>query len=64
MNIAALLALLLSSGACAPSDFHAGDGSTLRVVVCPLTLPPAAAPAPEDAPPPPPARPPVPERHI
>ena len=38
MNIAAILALLLASGACSKSDFHTADGATLRVVVCPMTM--------------------------
>lgn len=39
MNIAAILALLLSSGVCAKADFHGQDGTTLRVVVCPVMAP-------------------------
>jgi len=48
MNLAAILALLLSSGVCAKSDFHGPDGNTLRVVVCPVMAP--ADPPAEDAP--------------
>jgi hypothetical protein len=62
MNIAAILALLLSSGACSASDFHGSDGTTLRVVVCPVTLPAAPAEAPHA--PAAPEAPAVPERHI
>jgi len=53
MNLAAILALLLSSGVCAKSDFHSPDGTTLRVVVCPVMAP--AAPPADDPPAPPPA---------
>jgi hypothetical protein len=49
MNLAAILALLLSSGMCAKSDFHSPDGMTLRVVVCPVMAP--ADPPAEDEPP-------------
>jgi hypothetical protein len=31
MNLAAIFALLLSSGVCAQSDFHGSDGSTLSI---------------------------------
>jgi hypothetical protein len=55
MNLAAILALLLSSGVCAKSDFHSPDGMTLRVVVCPVMAP--ADPPAEDAPPPAPPEP-------
>ncbi len=54
MNLAAILAMLLSSGVCAKSDFHAPDGNTLRVVVCPVMAP--AAPPSDDAPPPAPPK--------
>ena len=52
MNLVAILALLLNSGVCAKSDFHSPDGTTLRVIVCPVM----AAPEPPvpDAPPSPP----------
>jgi hypothetical protein len=50
MNLAAILALLISSGVCAKSDFHSPNGATLRVVVCPVMAP--ADPPAEDAPPP------------
>ena len=50
MNIAAILAMLLSSGACAKSDFHGSDGGILQVVVCPMTMPPAPPAAPEPPP--------------
>jgi hypothetical protein len=63
MNIAAILTLLLSSGACSATDFHGSDGTTLRVVVCPMTVPAAADPAPQDAPAKP-VQPAVPERHV
>jgi hypothetical protein len=52
MNLGAILAMLLASGVCAKSDFHSPDGTTLRVIVCPVMAPaepPADAPA--DAPP-------------
>jgi hypothetical protein len=49
MNLAAILAMLLSSGVCAKSDFHSPDGATLRVVVCPVMVP--AEPPAEGAPP-------------
>jgi hypothetical protein len=39
MNLAAILALLLNSGVCAKTDFHGSDGTTLRVVVCPMMEP-------------------------
>ncbi len=54
MNLAAILAMLLSSGVCAKSDFHGPDGTVLRVVVCPVTVP--AEPPSDDAPPPPPKK--------
>ena len=53
MNIAAILAMLLASGACAKSDFHGTDSTELRVVVCPVLAAPGAE-APDPAPPPPP----------
>jgi len=55
MNLAAILAMLLSSGVCAKSDFHSPDGATLRVVVCPVMAP--AEPPADDAPPAPAAKP-------
>jgi hypothetical protein len=54
MNLAAILAMLLSSGVCAKTDFHGSDGSNLRVVVCPSMAP--AEPPADDAPPPPPKK--------
>lgn len=57
MNIAAILALLLSSGACSASDFHAPDGTTLRVVVCPMAVPAADGPPPAPVAPEKPAKP-------
>ena len=48
MNIAAILALLLSSVVCSKSDFHAPDGSTLRIIVCPVTAPSASGNEPSD----------------
>jgi hypothetical protein len=51
MNLAAILALLLSSGVCAKSDFKSPDGMTLRVVVCPVMAP--ADPPADEAPAPP-----------
>lgn len=51
MNVAAILALLLSSGVCGKSDFHMADGGTLRVVVCPMVEAGDAAPAAPAAPP-------------
>jgi hypothetical protein len=62
MNIAAILALLLSSGACAKSEFHASSGTTLQVVVCPMMAPDAGQETAPDAPPAPPAAPPKDER--
>jgi len=61
MNLAALFALLLQSGACAPTEFHGSDGSNLTIMICPM-LKPAPATTPEDAPaqeeaPKPPAKP-------
>jgi len=52
MNLAALFAMLLSSGLCSQSDFHGSDGSTLSVIVCPHLTPaaPSDAPAGEPAP--------------
>ena len=44
MNIAAILALLLSSGVCAKTDFNGPDGTILRVVVCPVLSNPDAVP--------------------
>jgi hypothetical protein len=55
MNLAAILALLLSSGVCAKTDFHSPDGATLRVVVCPVMAP--ADPPADDAPAAPPPAP-------
>jgi hypothetical protein len=55
MNLAAILALLLSSGVCAKSDFHSPDGNRLRVVVCPVMAP--AEPPADDTPPAPPSPP-------
>jgi len=55
MNLAAILAMLISSGVCAKSDFHSPDGATLRVVVCPVMA--APEPPAEDAPPAPPPEP-------
>ncbi len=46
MNLAALFALLLQSGACAPVEFKGQDGSGLTVLVCPM-LRPSAEPSPE-----------------
>ena len=54
MNLAAILAMLLSAGVCAKSDFHSPDGNTLRVVVCPVMAP--VAPPADDAPPPAPPK--------
>lgn len=52
MNLGAVFAMLVQLGACAPVDFTGGDGSSLRVLVCPVRLapaqPPAAPPAGED----------------
>jgi hypothetical protein len=60
MNLAALLALLLSSGLCAKTEFRGADGSMLDVVVCPVMQPAGGAP---DAPPaPPPPAPPPPDQ--
>lgn len=39
MNLAALFAFLLQSGACAPVDFNGQYGSTLTVLVCPMLKP-------------------------
>ena len=39
MSIAALLALLLTSGVCAESTFVGPDGVTLHVVICPHLVP-------------------------
>ncbi len=51
MNVAAILALLLSSGVCGKADFRGGDGGTLRVIVCPIMQPPGDKPdAPDAAP--------------
>lgn len=52
MNIAAILALLLSSGACAKTEFHSPAGATLQVVVCPMMRAPSSDPSDENAPPP------------
>ena len=49
MNLAALFALLLQSGACAPTDFQGTDGSKLTIMICPMLKPAPAAPS-EDAP--------------
>jgi hypothetical protein len=46
VNLAALLALLLASGACAETDFRGADGAVLSVVVCPRVIPPGDAPPP------------------
>jgi hypothetical protein len=51
MNVAAILALLLSSGVCGKADFHSADGSVLRVVICPMMQGSARENAPEGAPP-------------
>ena len=50
MNIAAILALLIQMGVCGKSEFHAPDGGTLQVVVCPMMA--APQPPAEDTPPP------------
>lgn len=51
MNIAAILALLISSGACGHADFNSPDGGTLQVVICPMVQGPAHEPPAEgDAP--------------
>lgn len=39
MNLAAIFALLLSTGVCSQSDFQSRDGSTLSVMVCPRVIP-------------------------
>ena len=33
-----MLALLLQLGVCGKSDFHTSDGTTLRVIVCPVAM--------------------------
>ena len=56
MNVATLLAMLLSAGVCDKADFHTPGGGMLRVVVCPMLQAPGgeqqSAPndAPDDAP--------------
>jgi hypothetical protein len=49
MNLAALFALLIQTGACAPTEFHGSDGSTLSVLVCPMMNAPTAT-SPDEAP--------------
>jgi hypothetical protein len=56
MNVAAIFALLLSSGVCAQTEFQRSDGSQLAVMVCPRMAPAPDAdtpadPTPEEAPP-------------
>ncbi len=47
MNLAAIFALLIQTGACTSSEFHGGDGSTLSVMVCPMMQSPANSPSPD-----------------
>ena len=42
MNLAAIFALLLQSGACAQSTFRGPEGAVLTVIVCPQVLVPDA----------------------
>jgi hypothetical protein len=42
MNLAAIFALLIQTGACATNEFHGSDGSALSVMVCPMMQAPAA----------------------
>jgi len=45
MNIAAILAMLVQAGLCAPVEFSGPDGAQLTVLVCPmLTQPKQSAP--------------------
>jgi hypothetical protein len=57
MNVAAILALLLSSGVCAKTEFHSTAGATLQVVVCPMMAAPGGDAPSDGAPPPPPPAP-------
>lgn len=36
MNLAAIFAMLMHAGVCAPVEFSAQDGSSLTVLVCPI----------------------------
>ena len=42
MNLAAIFALLLQSGACAQSTFRGPEGAVLTVIVCPHVVVPGA----------------------
>jgi hypothetical protein len=64
MNVAAIMALLLSSGVCAKTEFHSAAGTTLQVVVCPMLAAPAANAPSDDAPPAPPPAPKKDERQV
>jgi hypothetical protein len=50
MNLAAIFALLIQTGACTSSEFHGNDGSTLSVMVCPMMQSPTAASSETEAP--------------
>ncbi len=50
MNVMAILALLLSTGVCAKTQFTGPDHRTLQVVVCPLQMDDAPAAPPADKP--------------
>ena len=45
MNLGAVFAMLIQLGACAPVDFTGTDGTTLRVLVCPIRMAPSQPPA-------------------
>ncbi len=45
MNLGAVFLMLIQIGACAPVDFNGTDGTTLRVLVCPVKMAPAQPPA-------------------
>lgn len=51
MNLGAVFAVLIQIGACAPVDFSGTDGTTLRVLVCPVKMAPAQPAEPPAAPP-------------
>lgn len=39
MNIGSVFAMLMQMGVCGTVNFNAADGTTLRVLVCPATVP-------------------------
>jgi hypothetical protein len=51
-----LLAFLVQTGVCAPTEFNGSDGAHLTVLVCPMMKPAGAPPAADPAEPPAPPK--------